>query len=116
MCHENEEWNNIWKRIVVSVQNWYEEFDEFWPKHSKSSKICLLMGWFWPKYIMLELKKYRGVWETFLYENNHNYNSYKFSYKFTFIPFLFLHRSQKQESNFQQVRGLVTRSKYLFCL
>ena len=56
MCHENEEWNNIWKRIVVSVQNWYEEFDEFWPKHSKSSKICLLMGWFWPKYIMLELK------------------------------------------------------------
>ena len=24
-------------------------------------KICTLMGFFWPKYIMFELKKYRGV-------------------------------------------------------
>ena len=35
--------------------------DEFRPHHSKISKICTLMGWFWPKYIMFELKKYRGV-------------------------------------------------------
>ena len=26
----------------------------------KSQKICALMGCFWPKYIMFELKKYRG--------------------------------------------------------
>ena len=49
------------------------------------------------------------IWEIFLYENNRNYNSYKFSYKFTFIPFLFFCRNQKQESNFQQVGGLETR-------
>ena len=32
-----------------------------WPEHSEISKICTLMGCFWPKYIMFELKKYRGV-------------------------------------------------------
>ena len=39
----------------------YEEFDKFWPKHSKISKICTLMGCFWPKYIMFDLNKYRVV-------------------------------------------------------
>ena len=61
MCYENEEWYKIWKRIDLSVQNWYVEFDEFWPTHLKISKICALMGCFWPKYVMFELKKYRGV-------------------------------------------------------
>ena len=41
------------------VQNWHEEFNKFWPKHSKISKICTLMGCFWPKYIMLQLREYR---------------------------------------------------------
>ena len=41
---------------IEEVQNWHEEFDEFWPKHSKISIICTLMGCFWPKYIMFELK------------------------------------------------------------
>ena len=45
----------------MSVQNWHEEFSEFWPKHSKISKICPLMGYLWPKYIIFELTKYRGV-------------------------------------------------------
>ena len=57
MCHDNEEWCKIWRGIDLSVQNWHEEFDEFWPEHSKISKICTLMGCFWPKYIMFELKK-----------------------------------------------------------
>ena len=43
------------------VQNWHEEFNKFWPKHSKISKICTLMGCFWPKYIMLQLRKYKKV-------------------------------------------------------
>ena len=42
----------IWRGIDLSVQNWHGEFDEFWPEHSKISKICTLM---------FELKKYRGV-------------------------------------------------------
>ena len=43
-------------------------------------------------------------------------NSYKFSYKFTFIPFLCFYRNQKQEPNFQQVGGLVTRNSFVFSL
>ena len=46
---------------LTSVQNWFEEFDEFWSEHLKISKICALMGCLWPKYIMFELRKYRGV-------------------------------------------------------
>ena len=47
--------------IDLLFQNWYGEFDEFWPEHSKISKICTLMGCLWPKYIMFELKKCRRV-------------------------------------------------------
>ena len=61
MCHENEEWCKMWREIDLSFQNWHEEFDEFWPEHSKISKICTLMGCFWPKCIMFEFRKYRGV-------------------------------------------------------
>ena len=61
MCHENEEWCKMWREIDLSFQNWHEEFDEFWPEHSKISKICTLMGCIWPKCIMFEFRKYRGV-------------------------------------------------------
>ena len=58
MCHDNEEWCKIWRGIDLSFQNWHEKFDKFWPEHSK---VCILMGSFWTKYVMFELKKYRGV-------------------------------------------------------
>ena len=61
ICHENKEWWKIRGGIDLSFQNWHEEFDKFWPKHSKISKICTLIGSFWSKYIMFELKKCRGV-------------------------------------------------------
>ena len=61
ICHDNEEWFKMGRGIDLSIQNWHEDFDEFWPKHSKISKICTLMGCLWPKFIMLELKKYSGV-------------------------------------------------------
>ena len=38
-----------------------EEFDGFWPEHLKISKICTLMGCFWPKYIMFEFRKHKWV-------------------------------------------------------
>ena len=63
-----------------------------------------------------EAKVLQGIWERFLYENNRNYDSYKLSYKFTFIPFLSIHRNRKQDSNIQQVGGLVTRNSFAFCL
>ena len=56
MCHDHEEWCKIWKGMGFPFQNWHEEFEGFWPDHSK---ICTLMGSFWPKYIMFELKMYR---------------------------------------------------------
>ena len=38
-----------------------KEFDKFWPEHSKVSKNFTLIGYFWAKCILFELKKYRGV-------------------------------------------------------
>ena len=32
----------IEEELTMSVQNWHEEFDEFWHKHSKISKIYTL--------------------------------------------------------------------------
>ena len=61
MCHDNEQWCKYGRGIDLSVQNWHEEFDKFWPEHSKISKICTLMGSFWIKHITFELNKYRGV-------------------------------------------------------
>ena len=60
LCHDNEEWYKIWRGTGLSVQNWHEEFDKFWPEHSKISKICTLMGFFWTNYITFELKKSIG--------------------------------------------------------
>ena len=56
LCHYNEEWCKFIK-IELSVQNWHEEFDKFSPERSKISKICILLGLFWRKYIVFELKK-----------------------------------------------------------
>ena len=61
MRYDNEEWCRIWNRIDLPFQNWHEEFNKFWSEHSKISKMCTFMGWFWPNYIMFQLKKYRGV-------------------------------------------------------
>ena len=61
MRHADEKWCRNGRRIGVSVQNWHEQFDKFWFKHSKISKLCFLMGCLWPKYLMFDLKKYRGV-------------------------------------------------------
>ena len=36
-----------------------------------------------------------AAWDTLLYENNCNYDSCKFCYKSTFIPFLSFRRNQK---------------------
>ena len=50
-----------WRRIDLPVQNWHEEFDNFWPEHLKIAKSCILSGCLWPKHITFELKRYRGV-------------------------------------------------------
>ena len=61
ICHDNEKRCKIGRGIDLSFQNWHEDFVEFWPEHSEFSKFCTLLGCLWPKYVMFELKKYRGV-------------------------------------------------------
>ena len=61
MCNDTGQWWKIWREIELLFQNWHEEFDEFWLEHSKVSKNYTLMACFWPKYVMLELKKYGEV-------------------------------------------------------
>ena len=39
-----------------------------------------------------------------------------FSHKVAFVSLLFFRKNQKQESNFQQVSGLVMRNISAFCL
>ena len=58
---DTEEGCKIWRGIDLSFQNWHKEFDKFWPEHSKVSKSFSLIVSFWRKYILFELKKYRGV-------------------------------------------------------
>ena len=60
MCHDNKNDAKL-TGIDLSVQNWHEEFDKFWPVQSKISEICTLMGCLWPKYIRFELKKHIAV-------------------------------------------------------
>ena len=57
--NDTEEWRK--RKDDLSFQNWGKEFDKYWLEHSKVSKICSLMVYFWPKYIMFEPKKYREV-------------------------------------------------------
>ena len=59
--HETEEGYKIRRGINLSFQNWQKEFDKFWPERLKVWKIFTLMGSFWVKYILFELKTYRGV-------------------------------------------------------
>ena len=59
--HETEEGYKIWSGIDLSFKNCCKEFHKFWPEHSKVSKIFTLMGPFWAKYILFELKMFRGV-------------------------------------------------------
>ena len=58
--HETEKRYKIWRGIDLSFQNWHMEFDKIWPKHLKVSKVCTLMGSYWAKCILFELKKNRG--------------------------------------------------------
>ena len=51
ICHDNEELRKIWRGSDLSFQSWHVEFDEYWHEHLKVSKILILMGFFWAKYI-----------------------------------------------------------------
>ena len=60
VSHDTEDWCKIWRKTDLLFQKW-QEFGEFWSEHSKVSNIYTLIGPFHEKYIILDLKKYRGV-------------------------------------------------------
>ena len=68
----------------------------------------------WPLKKTQRSKVFASYLRNPLYENNCNYNSCKFGYKFAFVIFLFFPRNQKQDSNFLQVCCLVTKKFFAF--
>ena len=57
---DTEEWFKVWKKLTLGSNNDVRNLVNFDPT-LESLKICSLMGSFWSKYIMFELKNYRGV-------------------------------------------------------
>ena len=70
----------------------------------------------WPVEKHSAAKFLKGISDRFSYENNRDYDFYKFSYKFAFISFLSSGINQTEESSFQQLGGLVTRNISVFRL
>ena len=60
ISYDFEDWCEIWRKTDLLFQKW-QEFGEFWLEHSKVSKMCTFIGSCCAKYLMFELKKYRGV-------------------------------------------------------
>ena len=60
MSHDPENWCKIWRKTDLLFQKWHE-FGDFWPKHSKASKICIFIGFYCPKYLKFDLKMYGRV-------------------------------------------------------
>ena len=61
MCHDSEEWCKIWRgiRLVISKLTWGIWWILTWALENLKN---LLFNWLvWPKYVMFELKNYRGV-------------------------------------------------------
>ena len=58
---ETEEKCKIWRGINLFLQNWHKEFEKIWPLHLKVSKIFILMGSYWVKYLLFKPKKNRGI-------------------------------------------------------
>ena len=60
MSHDTEDWCKIWRKTDLLFQNW-QEFGEFLSERSEVSNISTLIGPLREKYVMFDLKKYRGV-------------------------------------------------------
>ena len=60
ISHDPEDWCKIWRKTDLLFQKW-QEFGEIWPEHSKVYKTCTFICSYCAKYLMFDLKKYRGV-------------------------------------------------------
>ena len=50
----------MWRKTDLLFQKW-QKFGEIWPEHSKVSKTCTFICSYCAKYLMFDLKMYRGV-------------------------------------------------------
>ena len=60
ISHDPKDWCKIWRKTDLLFQKW-QEFGEIWPEHSQVSKTCTFICSYCAKYLMFDLKKYRGV-------------------------------------------------------
>ena len=60
ISQDAKDWCKIWRKNDLLFQKW-QKFGEIWPEHSKVSKTCTFICSYCAKYLMFDLKKYRGV-------------------------------------------------------
>ena len=60
ISHKPESRCKIWRKTDMLFQKW-QEFSEIWPEHSQVSKISTFLCSYYAKYLMFDLKEYRGV-------------------------------------------------------
>ena len=60
MPHDPEDWCQIWRKTDLFFQKW-QQFGEIWLEHSKVSKTCTFICSYCAKYLIFDLKKFRGV-------------------------------------------------------
>ena len=60
ISHDPEDWCKVWIKTDLLFLQW-REFGEIWPEHSQVSKTCTYSCSNCAKYLMFDLKKYRGV-------------------------------------------------------
>ena len=60
ISHDPENWRKIRRKTDLLFQKW-QEFGEIWSEHLKVSKTCTFICSSSAKYLIFDLKKYRGV-------------------------------------------------------
>ena len=60
MSHDPEDRCTVWRKTNLLFQKW-QEFDEIWTEQLQVSKTCTFICSNCAKYLMFDLKKYRGV-------------------------------------------------------
>ena len=60
ISYDPEDWCKMWRKTDLLIQKW-QKFGEIWPEHSKVSKTCTFICSYCGKYLMFDLKMYRGV-------------------------------------------------------
>ena len=60
MSHDPKERCKTGRKTDLLFQKW-QEFGELWPEDSKLFQICTLIGFYYARCLMFNLKKYRGV-------------------------------------------------------